>query len=87
MSTTHPRFDKEEFARRGDSIYDRQIRPIVERNHEGDFVVIDIETGEYEVDPSELAASDRLLTRMPSAQIWIRRVGSRHARHFGPRGL
>ena len=61
MSVSKPRYSKEEFARRGDEIYDRDISPDVEPADEGKFVVIDIETGEYEVDQDELAASDRLL--------------------------
>ena len=85
MPVSQPRFSKEEFARRGDEIYERDIRPRVEPADEGKFVVIDIETGEYEVDQDELAASDRLLARRPDAQMWTRRVGSRYARRFGPR--
>ena len=38
---------------------------------DGRFVLIDIETGEYEVDEDEMAASDRLLARVPDAQVWI----------------
>ena len=85
MPISKPRYSKEEFARRGDEIYDRDIRPHIEPGDEGKYVVIDIETGEYEVDRDELAASDRLLVRRLDAQIWTRRVGSRYARHFGPR--
>ncbi|MDE2724965.1 MAG: hypothetical protein OXI59_16470 [Gemmatimonadota bacterium] len=85
MSISKPRYSKEEFARRGDEIYDRDIRPHIEPADEGKFVVIDIETGEYEVDQDELAASDRLLARKLDAQMWTRRIGSRYARHFGPR--
>lgn len=81
--TSQPRYSKEEFARRGDAIYERELRPILEKGDEGKFVAIDIETGSYEVDGDEQAASDRLLTRVPSAQIWLRRIGSRYARHFG----
>lgn len=80
---TQPRYSKEEFARRGDAIYEHELRPIVEMGNEGKFVAIDIETGAYEVDSNELAASDRLLARVPNAQIWLRRIGSRHTRHFG----
>ncbi len=86
MASTRPRYSKEEFARRGDGIYERDIQPKLEKNQEGQFVAIDIETGSYEVDPSELAASDRLRKRLPDAQVWLRRAGSRYARHFGPRG-
>jgi len=31
MTGLQPRYSKEEFARRGDEIYERDIRPIVER--------------------------------------------------------
>jgi hypothetical protein len=81
----HPRYSKKEFARRGDEIYERDIRPTLEAGNEGKFVVIDIETGAYEIDADELAASDRLLARYPNAQIWLIRIGSRYARRFGPR--
>jgi hypothetical protein len=78
-----PRYSKEEFARRGDAIYEGELRHILENGNEGKFVAIDIETRAYEVDGDELAASDRLLARVPNAQIWLRRIGSRYARHFG----
>jgi len=85
MSIPTPRYSKEEFACRGDAIYDRDIGPFVGPEDEGKFVVIDIETGAYELDRDELAASDRLLARKVDAQMWTRRVGSRYARRFGPR--
>jgi hypothetical protein len=80
---TQAQYSKEEFARRGDEIYEHKLRPILETKNKGKFVAIDIETGAYEVDSDELAASDRLLARVPNAQIWLRRIGSRHTRHFG----
>ena len=79
---TQPRYSKEEFARRGDAIYERELRSVLEKGNDGKFVAIDIETGAYEVDADELAASDRLLARVPNAQIWLRRIDSRYARHF-----
>ncbi len=78
-----PRYSKDEFARRGDAIYERELRPILENGNEGKFVAIDIETGAYEIHADELAASDRLLARVPNAQIWLRRIGSRYAHRFG----
>jgi hypothetical protein len=80
---TQPRYSKEEFARRGNAIYENDLRSVLEPGNEGKFVAIDIETGAYEVDRAELAASDRLLSRIPDAQMWLRRIGSRYARHFG----
>ena len=84
MLTTKPRYSKEAFAERGDAVYE-EIRLAVEAGNEGKFVAIDIETGAYEIDADELAASDRLATRAPDAQIWLRRIGSRYVRRFGPR--
>jgi hypothetical protein len=81
----HPRYSKEEFARRGDEIYEREIRSRVKTSDEGKFVVIDIDTGAYEIGKDELAASDRLLARHSDAQLWVRRVGSHYARRFGRR--
>ena len=80
---TQPRYSRDEFARRGDEIYEHELRPLLETENEGKFVAIDIETGTYEVDANELAASDRLLVRVPNAQIWLRRIGSRYAHRFG----
>jgi len=87
MAATRPRFGKDEFARRGDAIYDREIGPATESARRGEFAAIDIESGQLEIDADELAAADRLLARLPDAQIWLRRIGSRYARHFGPRAL
>ena len=44
---------------------------------------IDIETGEYEIHKNEMTAGDRLRKRLPEAQIWMVRVGSRFLHRFG----
>jgi hypothetical protein len=83
MDTNRPRYSKEEFARRGEEIFERDIRRKLEGMDPRAFVLIDIETSAYEVDADEMAATDRLLARLPGAQIWMRRVGSPYARRFG----
>jgi hypothetical protein len=80
-----PRYSKEEFARRGNEIFERQIKPLLGAQDDGKFVAIDIETGAFETDPDEIAATHRLLARHPEAQIWFRLVGSPYTRRFGPR--
>lgn len=85
MTASQPRYAKDEFARRGDDLYERQIRPRLAPEDQGKFVAIDIDSGAYEVDAHELAACDRLLAAHPHAQVWLRRVGSHYARKFGPR--
>lgn len=83
--TVRPRYSKEEFARRGDEIYESQVRSQVEEGNHGKIVAINIETGDFEVDKSEIAACARLEARDPDAQTWIVRIGSRHVRRFGGR--
>ncbi len=85
MAVRQPKYSKEEFAQRGDEIYESQIRSQVEAAERGKIVAIDIDTGAFEVDASEIAACDRLEAHHPDAQIWIVRIGSRHVRRFGGR--
>jgi hypothetical protein len=89
MASTERRHSKEEFARRGDAIYDSDVRPRLKAEDDGKFVAIDIETGAYEVEVDELAACDRLRARVPQAQVWLVRAGSPYVHRFGgrePRG-
>ena len=85
MTATEPRYTKGEFAERGDAIYERRVESVVGTSHAGQFVAIDIETEAFEVDADELTASDHLLARVPTAQVWVRRIGSRYMRRFGVR--
>src|SRR5262245_64456023 len=48
MATTEPRYSKEEFARRGDAIYEKDSLPQLTARDVGKFLAIDIETGQYE---------------------------------------
>jgi hypothetical protein len=87
MTIRHPRYSKEEFARRGDEIYESQVRPQVEEGNLGKIVAIDIEIGAFEVADEILAATDRLFERLPDAQPWIIRIGHRAVHRFGARSL
>jgi hypothetical protein len=85
MTVRQPRYSKEEFARRGNKIYESQVRPQVEAGNHGKIVAIDIETGTFEVADELLVASKRLLARLPDAQIWFVRIGHPAVDHFGAR--
>lgn len=87
MTSTNRRFSKEEFARRGDSLYESTVRPQLSTRDDGKFVALDIETGEYELDAEELMACDRLRARLPDAQIWMVRVGFPYVHRFGRAAL
>lgn len=83
MPPVQPRYSMEEFAPRGDLIYERDIEPHLRPEDRGKYVSIDIETGAYEMDANEIEPSHRLRARVPEAQIRFRRVGSPYARRFG----
>jgi hypothetical protein len=83
MTINQLRYSKEEFARRGNEVYQSQIRAQIEEGNHGKIVAIDIETGAYELAGDTMTASDRLLERYPDAQIWCIRIGHRGVHRFG----
>jgi hypothetical protein len=84
MTVGELRYSKEEFARRGNEIYETQVRQqIDEENDRGKIVAIDIETGAFELAKDTMIASDRLLERYPDAQIWCIRIGYKGVHRFG----
>ncbi len=87
MTVRHPRYSKEEFAQRGNEIYESQVRSQVEVGNYGKIVAIDIETGAFEVADTAMAAVDRLYERYPDAQPWVIRIGHRAVFRMGGRSL
>lgn len=83
MADTVRRYSKEEFARRGDAIYEKEVRPQLKPGDEGKFVAIDIDSREFVIDADELRAGNKLRKRLPDAQIWMVRVGSRSVHRIG----
>jgi hypothetical protein len=87
MPTTKRRYSKEEFARRGDALVESTVRPKLTAADKDKFVAIDIETGEYELDPNEMKAVSRLRKRVPDPQIWLVHVTLGYLHRFGGHGL
>ena len=72
----HARLSNEEIDRRGIDLYDRRIRGLVETPENiGKQLVIDVETGEYEIDEDGLRASHRLMDKHPGAALYGLRIG------------
>lgn len=68
-------YSPEEVEARGERIYEQQIRRNVEAGNRGKFVVIDIETGEYQVDDDDLRATKRALAKRSDAVLYGLRIG------------
>ena len=75
MSGEPSRYSLEEIGRRGEEVYHRDIRPHVMPQHKGEFLILDIETGEYEVGADDLQTEDRLRVRRPDGVLYGVRVG------------
>jgi hypothetical protein len=83
MKLRKPRYSKEEFAQRGNEIYESQVRPQIEVGNHGKIVAIDVETGAFEVADTPMLAVDRLYERQPDAQPWVIRIGHRAVFRLG----
>ena len=83
MALRQPRYSKEEYAQRGNDLYNRLVRLRVEADHRGKFVALDIETGAWELDADALVACERLLMHKPDSQTWLVRVGYPYLHRIG----
>jgi hypothetical protein len=82
MSTNTLRYSPEEFSARGTQIYRDLILPNLDKNCDGKIVAIDIETGEFELADTTLAAAAKIFERLPAAQLWFERVGAQSVHRF-----
>ena len=83
-----PTRPKDEIARLGDEIYERDIRPQVEADRRGEYVAIDVDSGSWTISDDLRAAAKRLRTQRPDAiDVWLLRVGHRALHHFGGRPI
>ena len=78
-----PKYSKGEVSHRGKKIYAEQIKALLEPQENGKFIVIDIESGDYEIDEEMLVASLRLRERRPDSVRYGGRVGYDSAYHIG----
>ena len=74
-----PTHNLRETAARGEAIYREQVQNQIESVEKGNFVVIDVETGDYEIAEGDAVATRRLLDRKPDAVTYGVRVGHRAA--------
>ena len=88
QTPTRPRMPRKEAIRLGKEIYKRDILPQVEEDHFGEYVAIDVVTGDWEISDATMEAVDRLRERRPDAvDVLVERVGFRALRSFGGSSL
>ena len=62
-----------EDERRAEEVYYHLIRPVLRPEDEGKYVAV--ESGDFEIDADDYAATGRLLARRPGARLWLMRTG------------
>ena len=68
----------EEQKRRGQAIYDTQIRHLIAPEDEGKFVLVDVISGDYEIAERSVEARVKLRKRRPGAVIHTMRGHRTH---------
>lgn len=79
----YTQFTPREVEARGEAIYRRRIRDKVSPAYTGQFLVIDIQSGAYEINGDDLIATQRLLAKYPRAVIYGLRIGYPTAYRIG----
>ena len=80
---TSSKYETGEVVDLGKAIYKEKIKHLVEPAENGKFVVIDVESGDYEIDEQIIPALTRLRERHPHAAAYAGRVGFRTAYNLG----
>ncbi|HLK60578.1 MAG TPA: hypothetical protein VKU00_28710 [Chthonomonadaceae bacterium] len=81
---TYTQMSGDEVAQRGKALYADGIRAKVEiPENIGKMVIIDVETGDYEVDELGLEASHHLHAKRPDAPLYGIRIGYNVAESLG----
>ena len=82
------RMPRKEAIRLGKEIYERDILPQVETGHFGEYIAIDVATGDWAVAATTRIAVERLRVQRPDAvDVLCERVGYRALRSFGAGSL
>ena len=81
MATTENQ--TESIAEQAKAIYEANVRAQVEAEHFGEFLALDVDSGDWEVDEKLLTATLRLKERRPGGRLFGMRIGYRAAIQTG----
>jgi hypothetical protein len=76
-------YSSKEVAARGEELYRQRIQHKLSEADKGKFLIVDIETGEYEIDSDDLSATKRALAKRPEAVLYGLRIGYPAAYRLG----
>lgn len=76
---SHLSYSLDEIGRIAEDFYRREIRDQVMPEHKGRFLILDIESGDYEMDDDDLRAEEILRARRPNGILYGLRIGYKSA--------
>ena len=84
-NTTTRQWTPEAAAERAHDLYNRDLKQRLEPAHLGKFVVLNLDTGEFELGADYLATAVRARDRWPEDELFHLRVGHRTMGRLGAR--
>lgn len=75
MPETDLRNEPSDVGRLGRDLYARVVKPQLRPEDDDKYVAIDVDTGAFEVDASDIEAVMRLHSRRAGARVWLERAG------------
>jgi len=72
-----------ELAQRGEEIYHQLIRPKLTEADRGKCIVIDVDSGDYQIGKDTIETIPLLKARHPNAKPWCRRIGYTAYHYYG----
>ena len=72
-----------EVVTRGEEWYERHFKQQLKPDYLGEFLVVDVDTGDYEMGRDYIQPTERLLAKRPGAVLYALRVGCRAVGRIG----
>ena len=70
------RMSPDEVAQQGEAWYEK-LQTQIEADNMGRYLIVDVETGDYEIGPDYILPTERLLSKRSDAPLYALRIGYR----------
>jgi hypothetical protein len=79
----HTQYTRDEIVQCGQALYEQEIRPKVESENKGKYLILNVDTGDYDMDSDDLIATRRARAKYPDAPLFTVRIGYPTAYRLG----
>jgi hypothetical protein len=75
LIATESKRTRTEIARLGRAAVERFVTPNLRPEDKGKFIAVDVDTGDFEMDPDDYTAVMRIRKRRPDGELFLARAG------------